>query len=263
MLALKAVVFSRIQMMMTIGVLSRTMPFEVQRRACGLALALLVVGCAANDADDPASSMLDTQAAVAAAIDVRADGCGPLIGFGTGTVIDGGDIVTAAHVVAGSTAVEVIDRNGARAAAEVVLFDPALDFAVLRPASAVGTPLTIRPLEARQNEVGVLVRIRERDGAMEVEQIDVRVVREANISTTDIYIEREVVRDGFEIESSVDTGDSGAMVVLPGGGAGIVWARSNRVNGRAWAIDLPNGIIDGTALTAEIAPVDVGQCISR
>jgi len=232
---------------------------------------MLVGGCAANDADVPASEptnstatpVLDTQSAVAAAIDVRADGCGPRIGFGTGTVIDGGDIVTAAHVVAGSTSVEVIDRDGARAAAEVVLFDPALDLAILRPASALGTPLTIRPMQARRNEVGVLVRIRERDGVMEVEQIDVRVVREANISTTDIYIEREVVRDGFEIESSVDTGDSGAMVVLPGGGAGIVWARSNRVDGRAWAIDLPSGVIDGTALTAEIAPVDVGQCISR
>jgi hypothetical protein len=251
------------------------MPFNVRRRAWGLALALLVVGCAAQGADDPASSSansmpvptLDRQAAVAAAVDVRSDGCGPRIGFGTGTVIDGGDIVTAAHVVAGSTAVEVIDRNGARAAAEVVLFDPDLDLAVLRPASAVGVPLNIRTTEARENELGVLVRIRESDGVMEVEQIEVRVVREADISTTDIYLEREVVRDGFEIESSVDVGDSGAMVVLPGGGAGIVWARSNRVDGRAWAIDLPSGVIDGTALAAnaiaERGPVDAGRCIPR
>ena len=251
------------------------MPFNVQRRAWGLALALLVVGCAAQGAADPASSAansmpaptLDTPAAVAAAIDVRANGCGPRIGLGTGTVINGGDIVTAAHVVAGSTSVEVIDGNGARAAAAVVLFDPDLDLAVLRPASAVGAPLTIRSMEARENEVGVLVRIRELDGVMEIEQIDVRVIREANIATTDIYLDRKVVRDGFEIESSVDVGDSGAMVVLPGGGAGIVWARSNRVDGRAWATDLPAGVIDGTALTAnaiaERGPVDVGRCIPR
>ena len=245
------------------------MPFNVQRQAWGLALALLVVGCAAQGAADPASSAansvpaptLDTPAAVAAAIDVRANGCGPRIGLGTGTVINGGDIVTAAHVVAGSTSVEVIDGNGARAAAAVVLFDPDLDLAVLRPASAVGAPLTIRSMEARQNEVGVLVRIRELDGVMEIEQIDVRVIREANIATTDIYLERAVVRDGFEIDSSVDTGDSGAMVVLPGGGAGVVWARSNRVDGRAWAIDLPTGVINGTALAEELVPVDVGQCI--
>jgi hypothetical protein len=246
------------------------MPFNVQRQAWGLALALLVVGCAAQGAADPASSAansmpaptLDTPAAVAAAIDVRANGCGPRISFGTGTVINGGDIVTAAHVVAGSTSVEVIDGNGARAAAAVVLFDPDLDLAVLRPASAVGAPLTIRSMEARENEVGVLVRIRELDGVMEIEQIDVRVIREANIATTDIYLDRKVVRDGFEIDSSVDTGDSGAMVVLPGGGAGVVWARSNRVDGHAWAIDLPAGVIDGTALTAELAPVDVGQCVA-
>jgi hypothetical protein len=246
------------------------MPFNVRRRAWELALALLVVGCATEGADDQTSSsadsmpapMLDSQAAIAAAIDVRVDGCGPRIGFGTGTVIDGGDIVTAAHVVAGSTSVEVIDGNGARAPAEIVLFDPDLDLAVLRPASAIGVPLTIRSMEARQNEVGVLVRIREREGVMEIEQIDVRVIREANIATTDIYLDRKVVRDGFEIDSSVDTGDSGAMVVLPGGGAGVVWARSNRVDGHAWAIDLPAGVIDGTALTAELAPVDVGQCVA-
>lgn len=250
------------------------MPFNVRRGPWGLlTLALLFVGCATEGADDPASSSadampaptLDVQAAMASAIDVRADGCGPRIGFGTGTVIDGGDIVTAAHVVAGSTSVEVIDRDGARDTAEVVLFDPDLDLAVLRPASALGTPLKIRSTEARENEVGVLVRIREIDGVIDVEEIDVLVVREANISTTDIYLEREVVRDGFEIESSVDVGDSGAMVVLPGGGAGIVWARSNRVDGRAWAIDLPGGVIDGTALAANAiadrGPVDVGRCI--
>jgi hypothetical protein len=249
------------------------MPFNVRGRTWGLVVALVVGGCAGNGASVPGSKpasstvawTLDKPAAVAAAIDVRANGCGPRIGFGSGTVINGGDIVTAAHVVAGSTSVEVIDGNGARAPAKVVLFDPDLDLAVLRPADALGTPLTIRSMEAREDEVGVLVRIRELDGVMEIEQIDVRVIREANISTTDIYLDRKVVRDGFEIDSSVDTGDSGAMVVLPGGGAGVVWARSNRVDGRAWAIDLPTGVIDGTALAAKAVaargPVDVGSCI--
>ena len=245
------------------------MPFNVRRRTWGLVVALVVGGCAGNGASAPGSKpasstvawTLDKPAAVAAAIDVRANGCGPRIGFGSGTVINGGDIVTAAHVVAGSTSVEVIDGNGARAPAKVVLFDPDLDLAVLRPADALGTPLTIRSMEAREDEVGVLVRIRELDGVMEIEQIDVRVIREANISTTDIYLDRKVVRDGFEIESSVNIGDSGVMVVLPGGGAGVVWARSNRVDGRAWAIDLPTGVINGTALAEELVPVDVGQCI--
>ena len=82
-----------------------------------------------------------------------------------------------------------------------------------------------------------------------------------NISTTDIYLDRDVVRPGFEIEGSIDPGDSGAMVTLPGGGAGIVWARSNRNVRRAWAIDLPVGLRDGSLLTGTRAPVDVGACI--
>ena len=130
------------------------MPFNVRGRTWGLVVALVVGGCAGNGASAPGSKpasstvawTLDKAAAVAAAIDVRANGCGPRIGFGSGTVINGGDIVTAAHVVAGSTSVEVIDGNGARAPAKVVLFDPDLDLAVLRPADALGTPLTIRSM---------------------------------------------------------------------------------------------------------------------
>ena len=89
---------------------------------------------------------------------------------------------------------------------------------------------------------------------------DVTVVREAVIRTTDIYREDPVRRDGFEVEASVDPGDSGAMVVLPGGGAGIVWARSNVNEHRAWAIDLPTDVLDGTAATLT-APVDLGPCV--
>lgn len=237
---------------------------------------LMLVGAAACGADGPDGPgtatvapdsvapalglVADRDAAVAAAVDVRADGCGPRVGFGTGSVVDDGVVVTAAHVVAGATAVEVIAVDGARSPADVVLFDPDLDLAVLRTEIAVGVPLAPRVAEASTGEEGVVVLPRESGGRVMVEIADVRVVRPANIRTTDIYLDRSVERAGFEVEGSIDPGDSGAMVVLPGGGAGVVWARSNRSERRAWAIDLPVAVVDGDVASLS-DPVGVGPCI--
>jgi S1-C subfamily serine protease len=204
---------------------------------------------------------VDRTAAIDAAIDVRGNGCGPRVGFGTGAVIPGGDIVTAAHVVAGASSVDVISVANATASADVILFDPDLDVAVLRPSEPIGTPLALRADDARRDEVGIVVLPRQTEGAVEIEVEEVSVVRTANISTTDIYLETDVVRQGFEIAGAIEEGDSGAMVVLPGGGVGIVWARSNRNEGRAWAVDLPSRILDGSLTSGAWPPVDVGACI--
>ncbi len=234
---------------------------RIVRRIAGvIAGAALLAGCAPDGPDALPAEPLDRDAAIAAAIDVRVDGCGPRVGFGTGAVIGGGDVVTAAHVVAGRTAVEVIDVEGRTAAANVIMFDPDNDVALLRPDSPVGTPLSVRPADARADETGVVVLPRLTDGTVEIEVVDVRVLRTVNIATTDIYRERDVVRRGFEIEGSIDPGDSGTMVVLPGGGAGIVWARSNQTERRAWAIDLPATLRAGDTLPADAPPADVGAC---
>ena len=233
-----------------------------------LAGVLALAGCgddgsdapdAAGNGSDPTTEASDRQAAIEAAVDVRTDGCGPRVGFGTGSVIAERVVVTAAHVVAGATDVELIATDGRRTGGEVVLFDPDLDLAVIRAGSPIGTPLAPRPGEAREGEVGIVVLPRLIDDEMLVEIADVTVLREAVIRTTDIYREESVRRDGYEVEGSIDPGDSGAMVVLPGGGAGIVWARSNVNERRAWAIDLPEDVLDGTAADLT-TPVDTGPC---
>lgn len=240
-------------------------------------IALLHTACGSNDSAgvDPAVSgspsdvavvadtgadKLDRDSAIAAAIDVRSTGCGPRIGFGTGSVIGNGDVVTAAHVVAGSSSIELIDVAGAHSDAVVILFDPDLDLAVLRPSTPLGTPAVVRGRDATTGETGLVVLPRLVDGRMEVEVAEVSVVRTANIETTDIYLAKDVVRAGYEIVGSIDPGDSGAMVVLPGGAAGIVWARSSISARRAWAIDLPAGLRDGSALAGVRQSVDVGEC---
>ncbi len=243
------------------------------RRTIGLAAALLA-GAGACGVDGPdagrptdddtvpttVAPAVGRNAAVDAAVDVRAAGCGPRIGFGTGTLVADRVVLTAAHVVAGADEIELIDTSGAVAAGQVVLFDPDLDFAAIRTDAAIATPLPVREHDAETGELGIVVLPRRLDGMVEVEVVDVRVVRPANIRTTDIYLDQPVERPGFEIEGSIDPGDSGAMVVLPGGGVGIVWARSNVDQRRAWAIDLPDVAVDGRIEQMQ-QPVDVGPCI--
>jgi len=203
---------------------------------------------------------IDRDAAVAAAIDVRAAGCGPRVRFGTGTAIPDGLILTAAHVLAGAEFVEVIDSTGTAAEASVVLFDPDLDVAVLRANSPSGTAIQLRAAAAREDETGIVVLTRLIDDTMEIEIIDVRVLRPVNILTTDIYLEQDVEREGFEVTAPIEPGNSGAMVHLPGGGVGIIWARSNDNEDRAWAVNTPDILLDPDERMALHEPVDVSPC---
>jgi S1-C subfamily serine protease len=174
--------------------------------------------------------------------------------------------VTAAHVVAGSDHIELVDVAGETTTADVVSFDPDLDLAVLRTEEPIGRPLPLRVDGARVDEAGVVALPRRTADAPEMEIVDVRVLRTVNIRTTDIYRDEPVERAGFEIEAEIDSGDSGAVVVLRGGGVGLVWARSNQREARAWAVDLPSELAD-PAVRAELSDpgadvADVGDCVS-
>jgi S1-C subfamily serine protease len=217
---------------------------------------LLLAACASDDDTSPVdTSPIDTGAAVAASFRIEASGCGPRDRNGMATAIDDDLLVTAAHVVAGSDGVEVIDADGRRSTAEIVLFDPLLDLAALRAPDAAVAPVPIRPDRAAGDDRGLVV-VTAVDDALEWGEVT--VVRRATIETTDIYRDTDVTRAGFEIEASIDPGDSGAAVHLPGGVVGVVWARSTVNPDRAWAVDLPDRYLDEAA--AAHSPVDTGPC---
>jgi hypothetical protein len=203
---------------------------------------------------------IDSDVAVASAIDVRASGCGPRVRFGSGTTIANDLILTAAHVVAGTDDVEVIDTDGDTAAAEVVFFDPDLDLAALRPALPIGEPAPLRAIPARADEVGIIVLPRLIADVVETEIVDIRVIRQVTIRTTDIYLDNDVERKGFEVAAPIEQGDSGAVVHLPGGGVGVIWARSTENADRAWAVNIPDPLLDPTTRSELLEPVDNGTC---
>jgi S1-C subfamily serine protease len=203
---------------------------------------------------------IDRDAAVAAAIDIRAAGCGPRVRFGSGTSIPDDLILTAAHVVSGASDIEVIDSTGFATEAAVVFFDPDLDVAVLRPSTPAGDPIQMRAEPAREQEIGIVVLSRLIADTVETEIIDVRVLRQVNILTTDIYLDKDVERDGFEVTAPIEPGDSGAMVHLPGGGVGIIWARSTDNEDHAWAVNIPEIVLDPDERSALREGVDNGPC---
>ena len=208
----------------------------------------LLVGC-----DGPtATTSIDD--ALASAVRIEAQGCGPRTRLGTGTAIDDGVVITAAHVVAGTDRVSVVGADGRRSTAEVVAFDPQLDIAALRPATPVARPVALRSTPVAADDTGVVIVVRADDT---MESVTVEVARTVMVRTTDIYLEAGVERPGFEIEASIEPGDSGAMVHFPTGAAGVVWARSTIDPDRAWAVLIPPELIDSSRVDDA---VDTGPC---
>lgn len=232
---------------------------------------IVAAGCGSRSAldDDLAvddSLVVDTTATIeagrvaSATMRVRADGCGPRTELGTATAIGDGLLVTAAHVVAGADEIALV-AAGEATPADVVLFDPGLDVAALRAASDLPgsdvVPAVLRPERGATGETGVLALVGNDDS---IELRDVEVLQRVTIETLDVTQSRDVERPGLRIAATVDRGDSGAMVHLPGGGVGIVWSRSTATSGQAWTVDLPPELLRPNERRLLVSPVDNGAC---
>lgn len=100
----------------------------------------------------------------------------------------------------------------------------------------------------------------ERDGRLTVEPVTVE--RRVMITTEDIHREGETRRPGYELAADIEPGDSGALLVIDGHGVGVVWSRSVRTDGKAWAIDPIRG---GDTIRSQLADgipdtIDLDRC---
>jgi S1-C subfamily serine protease len=71
--------------------------------------------------------------------------CSPLMNFGTAWSFAPGYLVTNAHVVTGSVTASVLTDDGTHIPADVVMYDPAEDVAILHVAVPVVEPLVLSP----------------------------------------------------------------------------------------------------------------------
>jgi S1-C subfamily serine protease len=159
---------------------------------------------------------------------------------GSGFVYARGRVLTNAHVVAGGSSFHVVTSQG-RLAAQVVLYDPKRDVAILAVPGLTAKPLRFAGAPARTSQ-DALVLGYPRDGPFDVQAARVR--NRQDVSGDDIYGRSGVEREIYAVRALVRSGNSGGPLIDSSGHVlGVVFAS---------AIDSPD---TGFVLTAdEITP---------
>jgi S1-C subfamily serine protease len=199
----------------------------------------------------------DVIAAEASVVKVRGtNGCGGGV-EGTGFFYAPGRLMTNAHVVAGVTRPEV-EVAGTSVTASVVLYDPALDIAVLSLPDTGSLPLALDTDVQPRDPVAVLGY--PEDGPYDVESGRVR--SEQRLRSPDIYGEGTVIRQVFSLRALIRPGNSGGPIVTSAGDvAGMVFAASVSDPDTGYALtadQVAGSAADGVTATS---PVDTGTCV--
>lgn len=189
--------------------------------------------------------------AISAAVRVEAEGCQTRPSIGGGSFVDPTHVLTVAHVVAGSTDIDVVLSNGEEADGQVVAIDRKKDLAVLS-VDTTGTPLPLGFM--RPGAEGVFVVWRDDEPVA----LPFTARSFVDINASDIDHDGPGLRRGYQIEATVAKGDSGSVLVHDGLAVAVVFARSTSAEQRAWATDA----LEAKQLVADagVDPVDTGDC---
>lgn len=206
--------------------------------------------------DDPVANAI-AALAQASTPRVAALACGSSLS-GTGFVVGDEYVVTAAHVVAGATVVRLQAPQGT-VDAIVVLFDPAMDLAVLHAPGLVAPVLRFAADDPDRGTIGAALGY---PGGGPLEIIPAAVTGAYPANGLDIYGRGRVTRDILELRATVDRGDSGGPLVLQDGHVGgVVFAesRSDPDVGYALAAGQAETVI--APAVGRTTPVDTGGCL--
>ena len=174
---------------------------------------------------------------------------------GSGFLVEGGLVVTSAHVVAGITS-PVVSVGAEKVVTRVVGFDRVADLAVLQP---VGEHLLPPPLELGDPVVGTVgaILVYDQEGPR---AIPVQVAQAIRATGADVYGDPASGRDALVLAAKVKTGHSGSAVVdLDGRVVGVTFSRSRGEPLIAYAVQSSSivKLLDRVKKTRETA----GRCI--
>jgi len=170
-----------------------------------------------TDVDQPDSSLASSAAVVQARgsiLKVRsmAPSCGKQL-EGTGFVIAPDRVLTNAHVVAGAERVTV-EVGGGSMVAEVVLYDPEVDVAVLAVDGLEREPLEFAADPAETGDDAIVAGY-PLDGPFTVRPARVR--NSFDLRGPDIYGNTGMVREVYTVRGLVQSGNSGGPLLAPDG----------------------------------------------
>jgi S1-C subfamily serine protease len=193
----------------------------------------------------------------ASMVKIEGIGCGGEV-FGSGFAIGGNYFVTNAHVVAGLRQPKVADGNGRLYNANVTLFDPNLDIAVLRVS---GLNLPALKLSTALAANGTHVVALGYPGGGSFTASGGSVIQHYIATGRNIYDSGLTRRQIYEVATDVEPGNSGGPLVTPDGTVvGVVFARSQTNNGIGY-------VLTGAAVSSDVqsgrnssSAVSTGQC---
>jgi S1-C subfamily serine protease len=179
---------------------------------------------------------------------------------GSGFVVEGNHVVTNAHVVAGVANPEVQLQGGGEFSATTVLFNDDLDLAVLRLEEFPAPPLAFVEDTLGRGTPGAVLGF---PGGGDLRGDQAAVRRSMFAVGRDIYGEDSVRRQVYELQASVEPGNSGGpFVTVDGAVAGVVFAASTTSDGVGYAITSEEAIPEVRRAIESDARVSTGPCLS-
>ena len=190
---------------------------------------------------------------------VEAIACGNFV-TGSGFAAGAHHIFTNAHVVAGSDRVW-ISFDGAldRYRAEVVMFDPELDAALMYVPDVALEPLTLADQSPGRGEKAAALGF---TGGGRQRVIPAVVSREIDALGRDIYGDGIVARNVLELREDVAPGDSGGPLLIPGGDVGGVTFSESQTDPSIGYALTPTAVADAIASALDSTDlVDTKRCL--
>lgn len=187
----------------------------------------------------------------------RAESCSRAL-EGSGFVAAPGLVMTNAHVVAGTGSVRVVVGDE-ELDADVVVYDPRVDIAVLRVPGLEAPVLTFAERRSRTGDDAVVVGF---PGNGPFRADSARIRERVTLRGPDIYREQTVEREVYILRGTVREGNSGGPLITPEGEVvGVVFGAAMDAADTGYALTVEQVLPQLEAAVASVSPVGTGSCV--
>ena len=197
-----------------------------------------------------------TNKAQASIVKISGFGCGGVV-YGSGFVVGPDLVATNAHVIAGVRRPIIHDLTGNHAATPVV-FDPNLDFAVLRTSHLAGPVLDLASQDVPDSTT---VAVLGYPGGGDFTANSGVILDKIHALGSNIYNTGKTKRDVYELQAVIEPGNSGGPLVLPNGQvAGMVFARATNDPNYGYALTSNDVVKESQQARTATERVSTGPC---